>query len=451
MFKKRKSKKVALNKLIIFKRDGLPHSRSSEAGQSLIEIIVALAIGALLIGAASFALVFVLRSSIANQGLRSATAFAGDYMHKVRIVSESDWHSIYNLAKGSSTSYMMSASGTEIFILPGFEGVIDNDVEDNLTLRLKFDEDPNTLGGLVFDFSNNKNNGNFINNPLRSSSSCYLGNCISFDGIDDGVLVPSPVVSIPTSSITVLAWVKTLNHTDFYDYTNNNWGSLPGTWNLYSNASGELLFGITDGSLLQVNARGCATAFTTSTWHFIAGTYDGTNIKTYLDGVQCSTTASLPLQALYTAGSLRIGEAGSPLATNHFIDDVKVYKRAFSSGEISQIFKSLPISRKFFVDNVCRTNDGSALITNTYPCVGLLEDPSTQKVTVVSYWITNGKPYENRLVEYITRWKNRIFHQTDWSGGGGIDGPLNSPNSTFSSSSNIEEGSEPGSLKIRGI
>ena len=419
-------------------------------GQSLIEILIALAIGSLLIGAASIALVFVLRSGTVNQGLRAATFFPHDYINKTRALSESNWQNVFNLEKGSSTSYMIFASGTSLYVLPGNEGVIDNDVEDGLAAWLKFDEDPSVVSNAAIDFSLSGNRGTFIGNPARSTLSCRAGNCLSFDGIDDGVLIPAPVSGLSTGSTTVSVWVRVSNHVSLYDFVKNNWTAAPGTWLLYSDDGGNAIFGVIDASLSQVNAAGCAPQFTTSTWHFISGTYDRAAVRVYLDGVECGS-ANLQNQVLYAAGSLVIGEAGSVGAATHFMDDVRIYNRALSGEEIARIYKSQSFSRRFFVENVCRTNDGAYSITEIYPCAGLVEDPSTQRITATAEWITGGKSYESRLTEYVTRWKNRIFHQTDWSGGSGFDGPIDSPDRTFSSSTNIEDDATPGSIKILGI
>ncbi len=435
-------KKFIHNSLIIIRK---------RSGQSLIEIIVALTIGALLIGAASLALVFVLRSSTTNQGLHSANVFSQDYIDKTRTLADSNWQSVYGLQKGTSTSYMIVASGTNFLVMTGKEGVIENDIEDNLVGRWKFDEDPSVLGTQTLDFSSNQNHGAFVNNPTRSTSTCYAGDCISFNGVDARVSVPAPIINAATSSITVAAWVRVSSHVNSYNYVSNNWATSPGAWLLYSNLSGEALFGVVDGTLSQKNAHGCASSFTTSTWHWVVGTYDGASVRVYLDGAGCSITSALPNQLLYTASPITIGSWGTPGATTHFMDDVRIYNRALPANDIAKIFKSTSFSRKFFVENTCRTNDSAAIISGTSPCVGSIEDPSTQKITVVAEWVSSGNTYQNRLVEYITRWKNKIFQQTDWSGGSGVNGPLNNPGRTFSSSTNIEGGAEPGTIKIKGI
>lgn len=46
------------------------------------------------------------------------------------------------------------------------------------------------------------------------------------------------------------------------------------------------------------------------------------------------------------------------------------------------------------------------------------DDPSTQKITAYIQWPVNGvAPSEFSVVDYITRWRTKIFQQDDWSGG----------------------------------
>lgn len=98
------------------------------------------------------------------------------------------------------------------------------------------------------------------------------------------------------------------------------------------------------------------------------------------------------------------------------------------SGEESISVGTTTYSRYFYVDDVYR--DGSGQITQS----GGTLDPSTKKITIVYKWIGGNDKY---LITYLTRFKNMIFNQTDWSGGGGQNGPITSTNEKFATSSNI--------------
>ncbi|MEX0690009.1 MAG: hypothetical protein WD095_01050, partial [Candidatus Paceibacterota bacterium] len=132
------------------------------------------------------------------------------------------------------------------------------------------------------------------------------------------------------------------------------------------------------------------------------------------------------------------------------IDDVRIYDRALSADEVHSIYNSVAFRRHFYVENVCRTNNASYEIDGVTPCdIGSVKDPNTLKVTVVVEWDIPGGTNQFEVSDYLTRWRNRTYNQTDWSGSAGEDGPYSSPTSNYSTSTNIESSS--GSIKVEGI
>ncbi len=112
-----------------------------------------------------------------------------------------------------------------------------------------------------------------------------------------------------------------------------------------------------------------------------------------------------------------------------------------STGSENIVAGGITYTRSFFIDEAYR--DGSG---NIVAVPGIL-DPSTRKITVTVSWpTTNLSP---TLTEYLTRNTEKIFIQTDWSGGGGQSGPITVPNSAFSNATNADYTSLPGSLQIQ--
>jgi hypothetical protein len=73
---------------------------------------------------------------------------------------------------------------------------------------------------------------------------------------------------------------------------------------------------------------------TTNTWTHLAGTYDGTTLRLYINGVQVSNRAQTGSIAVST-NPLQIG--GDTLYGQHFqgrIDEVRIYNRALTATEI---------------------------------------------------------------------------------------------------------------------
>ncbi len=76
---------------------------------------------------------------------------------------------------------------------------------------------------------------------------------------------------------------------------------------------------------------------------------------------------------------------------------------------------------------------------------GGIEDPSTQKVKIkISY-----PAGEDLIIEkYLTRWRNEIFIQSDWSGGGGQD-DFTDPSKYHADDGNIDNSG--GDLKLKSL
>lgn len=118
----------------------------------------------------------------------------------------------------------------------------------------------------------------------------------------------------------------------------------------------------------------------------------------------------------------------------------------------------------FYVQNICRSDGGEIRgVTdgdgsengnnNNNACdeAGGYDDPSTQKISIYTKWPTGSSVAELKVVDYITRWQNAVFEQTDWSGGADeLRGPITYTDNKYASSTNITT-STAGSIKIEGF
>jgi hypothetical protein len=82
----------------------------------------------------------------------------------------------------------------------------------------------------------------------------------------------------------------------------------------------------------------------TGTWHHYAGTYDGTTVSIYLDGVLVASSS-------YTGGAIALSGNDINIARNPayggdfsagVLADVRLYGRALSASEIRTLFQSPP-------------------------------------------------------------------------------------------------------------
>lgn len=112
------------------------------------------------------------------------------------------------------------------------------------------------------------------------------------------------------------------------------------------------------------------------------------------------------------------------------------------SGQEQVTVDDIVFSRYFYIENVSRDASGNIVAS------GGTDDLSTQKAVVATSWIIGESESAVTAVTYFTRWPNKIFQQTDWSGGAGQEGPITIVNNKFSTSEYINFSSTPGSLTL---
>lgn len=98
----------------------------------------------------------------------------------------------------------------------------------------------------------------------------------------------------------------------------------------------------TDGTYHQINSD---TALALNTWHMLTGTYDGTTVKLYVDGVLKSSKAVTTAIDWSQATGFTIGKMAYQHTTttnyfpfNGYINDVRVYATALSADDVSKLY-----------------------------------------------------------------------------------------------------------------
>jgi len=99
------------------------------AGQSLFEILIAISIGALIVGVSVITISVTLKSDTKNTSASFAVPLARDLLEKVRSVSGGQWSDLYGLSpKGSAAQYKVVESGENLSIQSGAEIIMDNNI-----------------------------------------------------------------------------------------------------------------------------------------------------------------------------------------------------------------------------------------------------------------------------------------------------------------------------------
>ncbi len=185
------------------------------------------------------------------------------------------------------------------------------------------------LDGDVSDGSGNGLDGTVVGNPTFVEGT--IGMAIDLNG-DDYVDCGSDAMFDLTDQITVSTWVNIRSIA-------SEWAAVVAkgeyAWRISSSGGGtNYHFGINYWQTSNPSVDG-DTEVGTGEWHHVCGTYDGAEIRLYLDGAVDSSISNETGIGTNTA-NLLIGE--NPESTGRLwdgmIDEIMIYDRALSAGEV---------------------------------------------------------------------------------------------------------------------
>ncbi|HVV26324.1 MAG TPA: LamG domain-containing protein, partial [Candidatus Saccharimonadales bacterium] len=240
-----------------------------------------------------------------------------------RALSQADITNLYNSYNSRVNLYSPPGSGGSVNLTNGLVGYW-------------------PFNGNAKDATPYSHNGTVSGATLTTNRFGSLNSAYSLNGTSDNISLTA--AAMPSSAITVAAWVYMPTITPGHNFTrflNNNWVSTSGTWLLYVNNTGAAPFaefGITNPGTTQNNSRCANGSFTAGSWHFLAGTYDGSTIKLYQDGAACPITVSTSGAVLNTTGTVAIAASAGSGADPYSISQVRIYNRALSAAEVQALY-----------------------------------------------------------------------------------------------------------------
>jgi FlaG/FlaF family flagellin (archaellin) len=233
--------------------------------------------------------------------------------------------------KTSTSFFILDTSGNTVTIrnsgtapITSFSSVR---VDGNLVSYALTAQDPNLLGywtfdeaggDKVYDASGYSNIGNLTsmnttgNETSGWASDCKFGSCLKFDGVNDYVNLTNLQFLDATAPRTFSAWIKPLNSTgNLVQYHKIIDQASDYGYGLYTD-----VFSSPNHILFFINSSCYATWIPASvteyeSWHYIVGTYNGTDATLYVDGNFISST-NCPGNPSLDLTNVKIGGAEVP-------------------------------------------------------------------------------------------------------------------------------------------
>jgi len=189
---------------------------------------------------------------------------------------------------------------------------------------------------MVLDSGSYSNNGTAQRNTSVISTAGVIDGALTFDGVGNYVQIADSDALSPTEEITVCGWF-------YFDDASENVGLIwKHSYNYaLSTVSDTVRFSIWNPSSEESRAS-FSTSLLASGWNFIAGVFDGTNSRLYLNGAPIGDIGALLTGGIRDrSGDLYIGQRADGVGDQYFyglIDEVKIYGNALSTSEIIDLY-----------------------------------------------------------------------------------------------------------------
>jgi hypothetical protein len=186
-----------------------------------------------------------------------------------------------------------------------------------------------TAGTIAADSSGQGNNG--AATGVTWGQPGHVGGAGSFDGQTSDIVVADNASLDPTAALTLAAWINPV------DWAGNRRivqkGQTDDQYRL-----------LAENNVFKIDIAGVGTVTTalppTGVWTHVAATYDGATLSLYVNGTLAASAAATGSVA-QTPDALIIGsKTANSIAGDRFyglLDEVRVYRRALSAGEIATL------------------------------------------------------------------------------------------------------------------
>jgi RHS repeat-associated protein len=199
-------------------------------------------------------------------------------------------------------------------------------------------------------------------------------------------------LNVTGSALTVEGWVKGASQANYTYIVSKSDGSGSVGYTLYTGSTGTLSF------FVHTSVSGLVTATAPTSpwdnqWHYVVGTYDGGNVRLYIDGGQVASTAATGTVTSSSSVTFNLGRYnGGGYAFSGSLDEFAVSASALSQADIVSRLYGAP-SWRYTYDGVTRhiatvtDPDGRMVATNTFDSLGRLasQDDGLSNTTTLDY------------------------------------------------------------------
>ncbi|MFH1601459.1 MAG: DUF2341 domain-containing protein [Candidatus Shapirobacteria bacterium] len=212
----------------------------------------------------------------------------------------------------------------------------------------KFDE---KNGSTAYDTSGNGNNANFSNMESSDWKNGKISGALDFDGSNEKLIVTDSGTSTLdlSSSGTIEVWAKSdrqypSDDTNPYyrNFVSKSWGGSAATvsyafhwWG--TNTDSDLRFCLSNGTLIDCDIHDIG-ALTIGEWNHYSVTWNGTNVKWYINGRNVETDQNT-ISAQLSDNPFYIGGCSFGCSTNQnwdgMLDHVRIYNYARTPAQIA--------------------------------------------------------------------------------------------------------------------
>lgn len=265
-----------------------------------------------------------------------------------------------------------------------------------------------STNGLVAWWAMDENRSTLLDRSLNGNDVTVIGfvnytpsgkinGALDFNGGANG-LAPyaNDTSSLDVNKITVAAWI----HADADDQdiirkweTSGNQRS----WAMTVTQNNKVRFFVSpDGTAASAKNVTSTSSVTTFSWRFVVATYNGSQMKIYVDGVNENTTA-LTGNIFNSNSSVKIGD-NLIEQYDYFgqMDEIRIYNRSLSAGEISEMYKSRAVNSSTFTNGRRSINWTNLAYNTDYHYNVYIANSSNQYVTRTRH-ITLGNPLAGDL------------------------------------------------------